>query len=113
MWLASAESIRFAFPVFRSEFMSEIPDFPIGTKFKTRGTSPKVCTVTDILKTYNTKNELVSVRYVATHDFMGQTLTHSDVLKTTISIGWLSEPGTETLNMSDWARAARGEKDRP
>lgn len=66
-------------------------EFAIGTQFKTRGKAPKLCTVVDILKTYNSKNELVQVRYVATHQFMGQTVTDRDVPATTIAMG-LVEP---------------------
>jgi hypothetical protein len=61
--------------------------FPIGTKFKSRGKHPRECTVVDIFKTYNSKDELVSVRYVAEHQFMGQTVTDTNVLHTTIAMG--------------------------
>lgn len=62
-------------------------EYPIGTQFKTRGKAPKLCTVVDILKTYNNANELVKVRYVATHPFMGQNVTDYDVPATTIAMG--------------------------
>lgn len=61
--------------------------FPIGTKFKTQGKHPRLCTVVDIWKTYNSNNELVHVRYVATHEFMGQIVTDYDVVETTIKRG--------------------------
>ena len=61
--------------------------FPIGTKFMTRGKCPKRCTVVDILKTYNHAGELVRIRYVATHDWMGQTLVDETVTHTTIAMG--------------------------
>ena len=35
----------------------------------------------------NAKNELVSIRYVATHEFMGQTVTDHDVCEATIARG--------------------------
>jgi hypothetical protein len=63
------------------------PRFQIGQQFKTRGKHPRICTVRDILKTYNSKGEMVKVRYVATHDFMGQDVTDWDVIETTIAIG--------------------------
>jgi hypothetical protein len=63
------------------------PRFSIGTQFKTRGKAPRICTVTDILKTYNSAGELVLVRYVATHEFCGQTVTSYDVIDTTIAMG--------------------------
>lgn len=46
-----------------------------------------LCTVVDIYKTYNGANELVKIRYVATHEFMGQTITDYDVIETTIARG--------------------------
>ena len=61
----------------------------IGTKFKTRGKHSRICTVVDILKTYNNAGELVSVRYVATHDFLGQIVFDKDVVATTITRGLL------------------------
>ena len=66
---------------------------PIGTKF-TRRLSPKrtdVCTVVDILRTYNSANELVNLRYVATHEFLGQLVTDRDVCAVTIARNLISE----------------------
>lgn len=62
-------------------------DYPIGTQYRTRGKRKDLCTVIDILKTYNSKGELVKTRYVSTHDFMGQTVTSYDVVATTIAMG--------------------------
>ena len=62
-------------------------DYPIGTKFKTRGKHPRVCTVVDIWKTYNCEGLLVKTRYVATHEFCGDTITERDVVATTIAMG--------------------------
>lgn len=60
-------------------------EIKIGTKFIRRCSKRKdVETVVDILTTTNSKGEVVSVRYVATHDFMGQTVTDSDIVGTTI-----------------------------
>lgn len=61
--------------------------FQIGTQFKTRGKHPKLCTVTDILRTYNSNFDLVQVRYAATHEFLGQTVMDRDVCETTIRMG--------------------------
>lgn len=61
--------------------------FSPGTKFKTRGKYPRVCTVMDTLHTYNGAGELVRVRYVATHEFLGQTVIDRDVCETTIALG--------------------------
>jgi hypothetical protein len=63
--------------------------FAIGTKFKTRGKNPKECTVVDVYKTYNSKNELVHIRYVATHIFLGQLVISYDIPHTTIKMGLL------------------------
>lgn len=71
--------------------------YPIGTTFKTSGKNPQTCTVTDIYRTKNHKNELIKVRYAATHEFCGQTVTDGDVLHTTISKGLIQiykEPDT-------------------
>lgn len=59
--------------------------FNIGTTFLSSGKRKDVCTVTDILRTYNSAGELVSLRYVATHPFMGQQVTDHDVVETTIA----------------------------
>ena len=62
-------------------------DHPIGTKFKTRGKAPRECTVVDIFKTYNSAGDLVSTRYEASHEFMGQTVVSHDICATTITMG--------------------------
>jgi hypothetical protein len=67
--------------------------YPIGTQYRTRGKAPRLCTVTDIYRTFNSAGELVRLRYVATHDFCGQTLTEIDVVQTTIDMG-LIQPQT-------------------
>jgi len=43
--------------------------------------------VTDVYKTYNFKGELVHVRYVAEHEFMGQKLVERDIVAVTIARG--------------------------
>lgn len=65
------------------------PRFSIGQQFKTRGKAPKLCTIVDILSTYNAIGDLVSIRYVATHEFCDQTITDRDVVETTIAMGLL------------------------
>ena len=59
--------------------------YPIGTQFMSGGKHPQKCVVTDILKTYNNSGDLVSVRYIATHQFIGQTVTDRDVVGTSIA----------------------------
>jgi hypothetical protein len=65
------------------------PNFPIGHQFKTRGKVSRLCTVTDILKTYNNAGDLVKIRYVATHEFLGQ-IVKEEVCETTVAIGKIS-----------------------
>lgn len=67
-------------------------DYPIGTVFRTRGKHPRVCTVTDIWRTYDAAGALVHTRYVATHELMGQTITERDVVATTIAMGLVHAP---------------------
>lgn len=57
--------------------------FEIGLEYIDR--KGRTCTVTDVLRTYNSAGELVRIRYVAQHTFLGQTVTDSDVLDTTIA----------------------------
>ena len=59
----------------------------IGKKFKTRGKHPRLCTVVDKWETYNQAGELVRTRYVAEHEFLGQTVTDYDVPDITILRG--------------------------
>jgi len=61
--------------------------FQIGQQFKTRGKAPRLCTITDVYRTYNAAGELVRLRYVATHEFMGQTVTDYDVVGVTVELG--------------------------
>lgn len=61
--------------------------FLIGQMFKTRGKHPRVCTIVDVWKTYNSKNELIKMRYVATHEFAGQIMTDYDIVDATVAMG--------------------------
>lgn len=63
----------------------------IGVVYKTRGKNPKICTVVDKLDTYNSKGEVVKTRYVSEHDFLGQTVTDSDVARSTILMGKIED----------------------
>ena len=65
------------------------PKYSIGTQFKTRGKHPEICTVTDVLRTYNSNDELVKVSYQAEHIFMGQTVVEYDLPEATIARGLL------------------------
>lgn len=66
-------------------------EYEIGTKYKTRGKHPNLCTVTDIYKTYNSAGDLVKVRYEAQHEFCGQIVNDHDVCATTIAMGLIGE----------------------
>lgn len=63
--------------------------FPVGTRFRTSGRYPRECVVIDYLVTRNLAGAIVATRYVATHEFAGQTVTDSDVIETTIARGLL------------------------
>ena len=66
-----------------------IGTFPVGTKFRTGGKHPRICTVIDIYTTKNSFGNVVSIRYVATHEFAGQTVTEQDIAAPTIARGLL------------------------
>jgi len=63
------------------EYYENLKEYPIGYKFiRTARKNTYVETITDILKTYSTKTgQHVTTRYVATHEFMGQTVTDFDI----------------------------------
>lgn len=71
--------------------MNKEAKYTIGQQFTSRGKYPKLCTVTDILKTYNSAGELVKIRYVAEHNFMGQTVADHDVCETTITMSLIRQ----------------------
>lgn len=78
--------------------MTQTPRFKIGTTFTPQGRKGAgVHTVTDVLTTRNSKGEVVKIRYEATHEFCGQTLTDTDVLETTIARGLISQPSPTPL----------------
>jgi hypothetical protein len=62
--------------------------YPQGTKFIRRGDKNKrVLTVIDYHTTRNISGDIVKQRYVAGHEFMGQTIIEIDICETTISRG--------------------------
>lgn len=66
--------------------------YPIGTRYQVRRkNSIDTYTITDILKTYNSKKELVKTRCVAVHTFLGQTVTDNNVIPVTIARGIIYE----------------------
>lgn len=66
----------------------QLPRFAPGTQYTPQGRKhPELCTVTDVYTTRNLAGELVSIRYVSTHAFCGQTVTAYDVVDPTIARG--------------------------
>jgi hypothetical protein len=62
--------------------------YPQGTKFIRRGDKQRrVCTVIDYHTTRNISGDIVKQRYVAGHEFMGQTIIETDICETTIARG--------------------------
>ena len=59
--------------------------YAIGTQFiRATGKSRPVETIVDIYTTRNDAGEVVKLRYVATHDYLGQAVTDHDVPEATI-----------------------------
>lgn len=59
--------------------------FEIGQTYThKRKNSEQLRTIVDRLETYNAKGELIKLRYVTEHSFMGQILTDDDVLEVSI-----------------------------
>lgn len=61
--------------------------YEIGQQFYTRGKHPRLCIVTDILRTHNSAGQIVDIRYVAQHTFLGQKVVDSNVCAVTIARG--------------------------
>lgn len=66
------------------------PRFGIGTRFNSRGKNPRECTVVDIFTTRNNAGDVVKIRYVAEHEFLGNTVKDYDVGDATIAMGLIS-----------------------
>lgn len=69
------------------------PKYEIGQQYWSRGKHPRLCTVVDILRTYNSAGDLLFIRYVATHEFMGQTVINGDVPEAAISMSLIENKG--------------------
>jgi hypothetical protein len=62
----------------------------IGKQFVRKQTKRKdICTVTDCMFVYNSKDECVNIYYQAAHEFLGQTVTENNVCIVTIQRGLL------------------------
>ena len=59
----------------------------IGKQYLTRGKAPRLCTVIDKHTTTNSAGEVVKVRYVSVHEFLGQKVVNEDVISVTIQRG--------------------------
>jgi hypothetical protein len=68
--------------------------YTIGTQYLSHGKHPVLCTISDILTTFNSKGDLVSTRYEAIHLFLGQTVSETNIVAPTIAKGIyrLAEP---------------------
>ena len=60
---------------------------PLGTQYLSHGKNPVLCTVTDYHVTKNIEGAIVRERYVASHDFLDQTVTEIDIPEITIARG--------------------------
>jgi len=75
--------------------LEPLQKYPAGHKFIRAGRKHRhIETVTDFLVARNLNNEVVKVRYVATHKFCGQIVTDSDVIPTTIDRSTYETPET-------------------
>jgi hypothetical protein len=63
---------------------NSLPENLIGVQYMTRGKSPRLCTVVDEHTTYASNGSIYKVRWVSTHEFMGQLMTNYDVVRTSI-----------------------------
>lgn len=61
--------------------------YEIGQQYIARGKRKDICTIVDIYKTYNSKNELVKIGYVTEHEFLGESIKEYDVPQATIARG--------------------------
>jgi len=59
----------------------------VGTQYLSHGKYPNLCTISDILTTYNSKGELVSTRYEATHVFLGAIVSETNIVAPTVAKG--------------------------
>ena len=59
--------------------------YQIGTIYMDSGKAANLCTITDIHTTVNLAGDVVKTRYVATHQFLCQTVTESDIVETTVA----------------------------
>jgi hypothetical protein len=66
--------------------------FPIGTSFITRGKNPRLCTVVDILKTYNYEGDHVQTCYIVTYELAGRVRYDYNVRAATIAMGKPQRP---------------------
>lgn len=78
--------------------------FKIGQKYILRGKRQDICTVIDIHKTFNNAGELVKLRYVSQHNFIGQKMTDYDVTDTAIARGISNEELQQVIKEYEGAK---------
>jgi len=74
----------------KKQYKSPKPRFPIGTQFISRSNMKikRVETVTGYIDEINRESgEFLKRRYVATHEFMGQTMKNTDLCETNVAMG--------------------------
>ena len=70
----------------------KVPQHAIGTKFIRNMSKRKdIETVVDILTTTNLSGDVVKIRYICSHDFLGQQVLDYDVNAVTIARGLINE----------------------
>ena len=77
--------------------------YPLGTVFKN---GAHECTVLDILRTYNSGCEMVQIRYVAGHKFLGQFVRNNDIAAVTIAKGFIAIGETKPEISLNWFTSA-------
>jgi hypothetical protein len=75
----------------------KIHKFPIGTRYKTRGKNPYVCTVTDRFTVINEAGYLVRLYYSSEHTFLDQVVLNTEVVEATIMRGACDLHGVNSI----------------
>ncbi len=75
--------------------IADAPRFAVGTTFSSGGKHPNICKITDVHTTRNLAGDAIKVRYSATHSFIGQVVTETDVTEARVVAGLMMVPGEE------------------
>ena len=65
--------------------MDSKPRYDISTQYISQGKHKDLCTVVGFSTAYNSNNEVVNIKYISTHKYLGQTVYNYDVLESTIT----------------------------